>query len=238
MKALSRILILFALCIAAPAYAADPQLRITESTLNRMLSHIGTLADGGVAQLYSVHEQDPLLEICYPIGVMNCPGLDMPGLGVDLGQIPLVACTKYGGGVNALPTGEPVSWQWWVSNAYLTVSANGMTFTATVLTRVGEKWAEETRTVDATIVFEQASNNLRLDIDDFKVTLATESAATRLDAGPVDVSGMYAITMAVPPQNFAVPMPVGPDRNINARLLAATSAYAPNVVTVTFDVAF
>jgi hypothetical protein len=164
----------------------------------------------------------------------------MPGLGVDLDGIPLVACREHGGGVVAFPVGEPVSWEVWVSNAYLNISTGGMTFTATVLTRVGDHWSEETRTVDASVLFDLVTNKLRLVIDDFKVNLSMPNVTLRLvDADPPDLSKIYALAMEVPPHAFSVPLPgAGGTRNVNARIVNATPSFAPGVLTVNFDVEF
>ncbi len=237
MSARRWLLAVLLLC-SALAEAAAPRLQLSEAALNRIISTLGTLADGGVAQPYNIHNQDPLTEICFSIGVISCPGLNRPELGTDFGQIPLVVCKQYGGGVSALPSGPPVSWQWWVSNAYLKLDAGAMTFTATVLTRVADYWQEETRTVAASVVFDPASKMLRLNIDDFKVQLTLQNSSMRLDAEPVDVSGMYSIALEIPPQSFSVPVPGGTSRNINARILSANPSYAPGKLTVEFDVAF
>ncbi len=220
------------------AQAAGPRLELSEAALNKVISTLGTLADGGVAQPYNIHSQDPLTEICFSVGVINCPGFNRPDLGMDFGEIPLVVCKQYGGGISALPSGPPVSWQWWVSNAYIKLDASAMTFTATVLTRVGDYWEEETRTVAASVVFDTANKKLRLKLDNFEARLTLQNSSMRLDAAPVDVSGMYAIAMDVPSQNFSVPIPGGLSRSVNARILSATPSYAPGKLTVEFDVAF
>jgi len=238
MNRLTGLLVLIVLCCGGNAIAADPRMEISETALNKMIGRLGTMAAGGVAQPYNVHNHDPLFTECFTVGFIGCPGLNAPGLGVDLGQIPLLVCNQHGGGYSAVPAGDLVSWQWWVSNAYLTVSANAMTFTATVLTRVGDHWAEESRTVGASVLFDTTSNRLRLRIDNFQAYLALQNTSTRLDADPIDVSGMYSLAMDVPPQLFSVLMPTGAYQNINARIVDATPSYAPDKVTVTFDVDF
>ena len=59
--------LLAALALApAAAYAGDPKLELSESTLNKVLTGLGTFSDGGTATPYNVHEHDPLIDVTDP----------------------------------------------------------------------------------------------------------------------------------------------------------------------------
>lgn len=213
-------------------------MELPESTLNRVIRKIGVLSDGGVAQPYSVTESGAVFQECIPIGFIACSSIPerIPGFGGD--SISLVVCRKKGGGVAVLPQGDPVPWQWWISDARLDVGGGEMTFTATVTTHVGDKWETVTRSVGASVNFDGDSNRLKLEIEDFTVPLQPD-AGTFTDVEPVDVARFFSIAVPIVPQQLSVRMPDGTSKNVTAHVAGVTAVrYLQDVLEVTFDVGF
>lgn len=221
------------------AAAESPTFEISEEALNMVISHLGTLSDAGLAQpVYFGDSELVPSDFCINIGAINCPGnsSNLPGL---LGpNIPLIVCRKTGAPIEVLPAGDPISWQWWISNAFVKVTDGAMTFTATVVTRVGTKWAQVTRTVDASITFSEAANRFFLDIESLRVRLEPEDPAGTVVIAPVRVAKLYNLSLGIQPQDFAVPLPSGSTREISARIDGATASYSPGLITLTLHADF
>ncbi len=225
--------------LAGEGRAQDATLEIPESTLNRVIRKMDVLSDGGIAQPYSVAEAGPLFEECIPIGFVACSGIPerIPGFGGD--RISLVVCRKEGGGVAVLPQGDPVSWQWWISDARLEVDSGQMTFTATVTTHVGDDWETVTRSVGASVQFDGGTNRLQLDIEDFSVELRPDAGTVFRDVEPVDVARFFSIAIPIVPQQFSVRMPDGTSKSVTGRVAGITAVrYLQDALEVTFDVDF
>ena len=127
-----------------------------------------------------------------------------------------------------------VDWQWWVTNARFKLSAGAMSFTATVHWRVGSQSDTETRTVPASIGFDPASNRLAINVAPFIVPVQSgEVTVTQ-----ADIAKLYSFSIPVEPQDLAVPLPGGGDRELTARAEAITVEYAASNVLVGIDVGF
>jgi hypothetical protein len=237
MRQLRKLLLAIALlCSSTLAGAQQPTVDLTEAFLNRLVRAMGAMSDAGVAQPHNI-ATSPDYEFCVPMGVISCssPGRpELPGFGST--DIPLLACTRYGGVPSILPVGDPVPWQWWVSGPTITLASNSLKFTATVSTRVGTEWHQETRTVDARIQFDSASQSLKLKIEPFSVEVRSRSSSARLRIPAVDVAELYGIAIGLQPQSFAVPLPNGATRNLNGRITGASATYLPGVARVILNV--
>ena len=131
-------------------------------------------------------------------------------------------------------SGSAVDWQWWVTNARFKLSAGAMSFTATVHWRVGSQSDTETRTVPASIGFDPASNRLAINVAPFMVPVQSgEVTVTQ-----ADIAKLYSFSIPVEPQDLAVPLPGGGDRELTARAEAMTVEYAASNVLVGIDVGF
>lgn len=234
------ILLVTLACTGVPAAVAaeNASVEISETTLNQLINKVGILSDGGVAQPYSVTELPALFEECIHVGFLGCGKLPMDIEGFGMEGIPLVVCRQRGGGVAVLPVGDPVPWQWWISDMSVDVKNGSMSFTATVTTRVGDEWNVVTRTVGASVRFESATNRLKLDIASFKVPLALGPGNIQLDVEPVDVARYYGVILPVAPQTFAVRLPDGSTRNVTGKVTSATPGYFTDMLKVSFDVSF
>ncbi|MDH5512255.1 MAG: hypothetical protein OEY27_03490, partial [Gammaproteobacteria bacterium] len=213
-------------------------VEIAEATLNRLINEVGILSDGGVAQPFSVTELPALFEECIHVGFLGCGKLPLNVDGFGIEGIPLVVCRQRGGGVAVLPVGDPVPWQWWISDMSVDVKNGSMSFTATVTTRVGNDWKTVTRSVGAAVRFDSAANRLKLDISDFKVPLTLGGSNSQLDVAPVDVAKYYGVTLPIIPQTFAVRLPDGNTRNVTGKVTSATPSYSTDTLKVSFDVSF
>lgn len=220
----------------ASALAQQPTVDFSEALLNRVIRAVGIPQDAGVSQTYSFELVPNVFEYCTAIGSIRCPSLQAPPAGFPPDEIPLVACRKVGGGVVSLPAGVPVSWQWRIPNAYLTLTQNSMKFTATVVMRVGSEWSYETRTVDAALRFDPSTSRMKLDISRFTVELRQQNWRPTIGR-PIDVAKLFAIALTLHPHAFSVALPNGDTRNINARVTGATPTYLPDLARVTLDVA-
>jgi hypothetical protein len=131
-------------------------------------------------------------------------------------------------------SGSPVDWQWWVTNARFKLSAGAMSFTGTVHWRVASQSDTETRTVPASIGFDPASNRLAINVAPFMVPVQSgEVTVTQ-----ADIAKLYSFSIPVEPQDLAVPLPGGGDRELTARAEAMTVEYAASKVLVGIDVGF
>jgi hypothetical protein len=225
-----------AMLASTSAHAQQPTVELKESFLNRVLGALGALSEAGVAQPFNIARK-PTYEFCVPMGRIACPTLDAPLPGFGSNEISLVACKKYGGGYSVMPVGDPVPWQWWVSNARLTLASNSLRFTATVSTRIGGEWHQETRTVGASIKYDAASNSLKLSIEPFSVPLVLQDPSINLDEPPIDVATLFGIALPVQPQLLVVPLPNGTSRTFNGRITGASATYLPGLARITLSVA-
>ena len=239
MKKPGRLLFVLMLLGGQQALAADAVMELTEQVLNDIVYRMGVLSDGGVGQPYSVVHTPELFEICHHVGYMDCPGLFQEDFGFIEERIPLVLCRSKGGGFATLPEGEPLPWQWWITDARFELAAGSMTFTATVTTKVGSTFESTTRTVDASAGFNVYTNTLLIDIDDFSVALEVPgNPDLQLDAGPVDVSAYYSITVPAQPQTFEVVLPTGGTKTVTGNVVSASPRYLPGTLEMRFDVDF
>jgi hypothetical protein len=224
--------------LGAQVHAQQPTVEITDTILNRLLGSLGALSAAGVSQPYNIARTNPAYEICIPMGKIVCPDLDLPpapGLGSN--EIPLLACKKFGGGYDTLPVGQPVAWRWWVSRPKVVFAANSMKFTATVTTRVGGEWREQTKTVDAALVYDASSNSLKLAVSPFSVPLEIQNSSANLGEPPVNVAALYSIMLPLEAQPFEIPLPTGSTRHITGRITGANTAYLPGAARITLNVA-
>ena len=227
------------LILSGRGHAQEATLDLPEQTLNRMIDRVGVLSDGGVAQPYSTHEAPELFRECFQIGYLACPGLQMYDLGLGQERIPLVACRKVGGGVVTVPVGEPVAWQWWITDAHIELSAGAMRFTATVTSNVGDHWDTVTRTVGALVDFDKNTNKLMIKIDPYRVPLQLGGGSSAsLDVEPVDVAKYFSLAVPIVPQQISVPLPNGSSRNLTGKVVKARPTYSQDNLMVTFDVCF
>lgn len=230
------LLAILLLCMPLNGHAVDASLDVSEATLNRLIHKIGILSDGGVTQPYNVTRIPGIFEDCVHVGFLGCGDLpgNIPGFGGN--EIPLVICRRRGGGVATLPIGDPVPYQWWITDTALSVDNGSMRFTATVTTQVDGHWETTARTVGAVVRWEPGSSVLRLVIDNFQVPLVAGSVS--LDVPPVDVSRFFSVSIPIVPQQFNVLLPDGATRTLNGRVQGATYEYTSDNLKVNFDVTF
>jgi len=230
--------LIIGIALIPASYGEAPTFEIEESVINRVLSRIGTISDGGVAQPYRLHEIEGIWEHCFTFGLVNCFGNSSRQPGLDGPSLPVVACIDVGGGVTLLPEGDAVSWHWWVSNAYVSIESGQMTFTAAVVYRVGNEWHTRNRTVPAGVIFDEARNRFLLNIEPFNVPLNMDDPAASIDVEPVRVDALYRLVLPIAPQKFNLPLPSGDHREIDARIVGIEARYLPGRARLTVDVGF
>jgi len=223
---------------ATSAYAEQSTVDITQSLLNTILTRVGTISKAGVAQPYNASNFGSIFEDCVVVGSLNCPRIEgrIPGFGST--EIPMVHCRRIGGGTVFLPVGDPVPWQWWVSEPRVTLSANSLKFTAKVTMHIGDEWSSESRTVNANIKYDAGTKALMLDISNFEVYLKVPDSDITLREPPINVAKMYGIGLPIPQQSFSIPLPNGTTRNLVGRVASATASYSPELARVTLNVSF
>jgi hypothetical protein len=166
---------------------------------------------------------------------LDCPGL--PGdSGFKFERIPLIICETVGGGVGILPTGEKVPWQWWINEAFFTLKSGSMTFTAKVRTQIGDNLNFTTRTVPASIDFNDANDQLVINVAEFKVPLIYRDKT----AATVDVAGLYTLSIPIEPQTFKIPsLQAGSTKTVIARVIDITTPqYLDGKILVGFNLGF
>ena len=224
------------LCLAQQ----DAELEITQDALNRLVNKLGVLSYAGVSQpMIPLHIRDRF-QFCHHVGYMDCP---LPGGDLGFGKygIPIVICESHGGGASLLPAGDPVSFQWWVTNAYFTVEDGYMTFTATVRWRVGDTERTETRKVGASIYFETLTNQIVVIVDRFQVSLMIEVSGYDELAlvALVDIDKLYNLSVRVDPQEITVPLLDGTDKTVTGKVLSLSPDYVPGrVILKNIDIGF
>jgi len=221
------LILLLSFLLPEENYGQNTTVEISGGTLNRIIQKIGVLSDGGVATVY-ITPGGLRSKSCIPVGSIKCPNISrpMPGFGYS---IPIGACTKRDGSL-VLGPGEPVPWQWWITNSRLNVSSGAMTFTATVTTHIGNTWKTITKTVGASVRFDAGDNRLKVDIGDFRVSLGA--------GGVLDVAKLFQVMFPIVPQQISVPMPDGTTKIVTGRVANANAEYQTDTLKVNFNVAF
>jgi hypothetical protein len=140
-------------------------------------------------------------------------------------------------------------WQWWVTNAYFTLTDGSMTVTATVRSRVGNQMATESRTVPASVSFDPTfdrsvqafqtghrppSGVLRIIIGGFTVPVQADGATIT----QVDVAKLYGVSIPIWAQELSVPLPNGGKRTLTARVVSITPQYLSGRILVNINVGF
>lgn len=243
------------------AAAENIVLDLTQQTLNRLVGRLGALSDAGVYQ-----PPVPIEGECVPVGFLMCPRL-AGDLGFQATSIPMVLCRKVGAergtnsprqgsrpvlqrrgeslalvdGVALLITGEPVSWQWWVTGAHFAISGDSMTFTASVRSRIGSQTKTVTHTVPASVSFDSNTDRVRINIEDFRVPLVVRHFQTgEFDTiTVVEVAELYSISIPIGPEKLIIPLPAGGSKTLAAEVAGITQTdYLPGRIKLTFDVRF
>jgi hypothetical protein len=140
-------------------------------------------------------------------------------------------------------------WQWWVTNAYFTLTDGSMTVTATVRSRVGNQMATESRTVPASVSFDPTfdrsvqafqtghrppSGVLRIIIGGFTVPVQADGATIT----QVDVAKLYGVSIPIWAQELSVPLPNGGKRTLTARVVSITPQYLSGRILVNINMGF
>lgn len=236
--------------LAVPAWAQNSVVELSEQALNKLAGRLASPSDGGVHNAIVLGGAAGY-QSCEPFGFLNCrrpgptpaipPGAPTSG-GSPYSQVPpdrvqLVRC-KTAGGTRILASGPPVAWQWWVTDAHFTVSAGSMSLTATVRTRIGTTWDTTTRTVEAVLEFDPATDQLRIKPSAFKVPLRYMFQGVQQTITAVDVAGLYGLAVHILPQHVQVPLPDGSTRSLTARAVSISPQYLDGMISVALDLAF
>jgi len=160
--------------------------------------------------------------------VINLPGTALNDLIAQLGS-------PSGSGNYVAPgTTQAVSWQWWVTDAHFSLAPGALTFTATVLSEVGQQDASKTTTVPASIVFDSESSNLQISINSFVVPIQFGGNTIT----QVDVGNLYSLSAPIEPQTFVLSLPTGGVRSVTGRVTSATMIVQPEQVVLNLTVGF
>lgn len=218
-----------------PAKAQDAEVEITQDALNQFLARLGNPSDGGEFQPMTLMGA-PGVELCEPIGFLDCPA----AAGAGQQRIALARCRmRVGGRMLIVPVGPPVTFQWWVTDARLTLSSGAMSLTATVRSHVGTRWNDPAqRTVPASVAFDAASNRLVLRVSDFKVPILGEFEGSTHQVAQVNVAELLGISIPIEPQRIQVPLPDGTTRTLTGQAVSATPFYEAGRLRLHVNVRF
>lgn len=216
-------LIFFALFSPVSAFDRNIQAEISEDTLNMFVDRIGVPSDGGVHQEYNPLPGRGIFKECFNSGYFKCAG--PPSLG-----IPMVLCKKKGGGIASVPMGEPTVWQWWVTDAHFDICresacSDSMTFTATVITKIGDDINHVTRTVPAEVKFDTISEQLRISIFPYNVLLVGIINGQDGPLATVHVHNLYGISVPLEFPTLNIPKPAGGQNNVEVSIKEAKIDY-------------
>ncbi len=135
-------------------------------------------------------------------------------------------------------TSQQVPWQWWVTDAHFSLAPGAMTFTATVLSAVGQENASKTMTVPASIVFDGASSSLRISISPFVVPIQSGDSTVTQTVTQVDVANIYGLSVPIVPQTFVLSLPGGGVRSVAGSVTGATMEVQSQQVVLNLTVGF
>ena len=222
------------LLFAWSAKAQDAEVEIHEDALNQFLARLGNPSDGGVFEPMSLSGA-PGLEECEPLGELDCSTASLAARRIRLARCRMITGNRW----LIVPTEPPITFQWWITDARLTLSAGAMSLTATVRSHVGTQWNDPVqRTVPASVAFNAQSGRLTLTISNFKVPIVGEVQGTTHQVAEVDVAKLLAIAIPIEPQTIKVPLPNGTTRTLTGRAVSATPIYETDRLRLNVNVAF
>ena len=219
----------------------DGEVVIKIESLNQLVHRLGDPSKSGVYQPGNLMRL-PGFQDCTFAGFFDCPGFEGGAGGFRDGSmgIPLVRCRTLGGGIEFIPSGPPVPYQWWITESRFAAAAGSLTFTAKVRYQIGTRWytIESPAPVPASVSFDSATNLLKVQVSQWKVPLSYDFEGTTLTATNVDVGRFSSFTIRVTPQTATVPLPDGTQRSITGRAQSGTATYEPGRIRVKFDAGF
>lgn len=237
------VLALLALIVTPCAVAQDVEVEVSESALNRLVARLGSPSDGGLYTPTTAVFLPGLFEDCQYVGRLGCPNLGGPGGGKGgrtkgFEGLPIASCRTKGGGVVMVPAGEPVSWQWWVTDVRYRVDPGALSLCATIRSRVGQRWEKLTRTVPATVGLDAANAALRVSISSFKVPLSHDFEGTTKVIAEVDAARLLAISIPLEPQTLQISLLDGGSKVLTGRAVSATPTYEDRRIRVGLGLGF
>ena len=218
--------------------AQDFELEFTEQALNRLVGRLGDPGKGGI------HQPDPLSRLgytgCVSLATLDCPGGRATATPSAKTPPPLrlSRCQGPDGRGAIVPSVEPVSWQWWITQARFTIGAQGLQFAANVRYRVGTQWFSEAKTVPATLSLDVAGQRLRMDIWSFTVPVRYSAGGVADTITEVDVARHMSFRIPISAQAFQVYDLEGRARTLTSRTQGASVVYLPGKIQVKVDAAF
>lgn len=222
------------------AAAQDVVLELTEDGLNRIVRQLGDPGDGGV------HQPNLLATLgykgCRAVGVQDCAGptgaVDAPQGTRPRAQVLLSRCQGPDGRDAVVPGAEPVSWQWWITQARFSIAAQQLSFAASVRYRVGRQWSRDDRTVPAALTFDAAGQRLSMTVSAFTVPIAYSADGVVEAVTEVDVGRHMSFAIPIGAQTLQVRSLDGSPRTLTSRAQSATVEYLAGRVLVRVDAAF
>lgn len=218
-----RIVALTGLLLSCAAAAEDVDLEFSETTLNAIVAQLGDLSKGGVYQ--RTYEIPGLVENCEVFGYLDCPALGPAPPGLELPhQLPLFRCRRKGQ-IVVSPGFEPISWQWWITDARFDVTPGGLQFTAAVRYRVGDQWKYESRTVPATLKLDAGGEALKVSVSNYKVQFDIDSGAGSSRSVEVDVGYHMSLEIPLRLPTFTVANLSGGTKTFSAKIRSAVTHF-------------
>jgi hypothetical protein len=230
----ARGLVICALLLPLGADAQDAEVEITQDALNQFLAKLGSPSDGGEYQPTSLSGPQGLDE-CESVGFLDCSSASLAARRIRLARCRLKAANRF----VVVPAEPPVTFQWWITNARLTLSSGAMSLTATVRSHVGSRWNDPVqRTVPASVAFDANADRLRLHITNFTVPILGEFEGNPQQVAEVDVARLLAIAIPIARQTIRVPLLNGTIRTLTGRATSATPFYEAGRLRLHVNVAF
>lgn len=229
----ARLALLCVLVAPASALAQNFEFEFTESALNRIVEGLRSPSDGGVYE--RVLELPGFQTDCMPIGYFHCPLATpaLPGVPVppELNapiRIPLLRCRRSGQYVIS-PGFEPITWQWFVTDARFDIKPGGMSFSASVRYRVGDAWYREDRTVGASMKVNTTEQALEIDLNNFEVPIQLDVGSAPNSTITVDVDKIMSVRIPLPSRSFESRRLDGESvRTITTRIASGSVQYLSN----------
>jgi hypothetical protein len=250
---------------ASPCAAADVELEFTEQALNHLLGQLGDPGRGGTYQPNILGALG--YSACQEVGTIECPQAPNPSPtqqskayvpvaaapagATQVATRPVVAnrivaeplirlasCRGPTGGLSIVPAADPVSWQWWITEAHFTILPQQFSFTATVRYQIGGQWFSQQQTVPAELTFDSTGAQLRIDVSTFKVPIRYSADGQSQTITEVDVAQLMSFKLPITPFPFQAPALDAGSKSVVGRAQSGSVQYLAGLIQVKFDAVF
>lgn len=183
----------------------DAEVAITEQTLNNIVDTLGKLSDSGFYQPMR-HVLETGFEFCQPVDRTACSVNEGSESGlIQRSGAPLVLCTTQGNQSFIVPVMDPIYWHWWISNVRFSIRNSKMFLDVNLTAMVGEQETVFQKQIPASLVFNEATDQIRIKISKSKATLTTRAAGRIHTLTEINFDRLFSLSVPIESQLVTVP---------------------------------